>query len=1045
MYMSVPENWLESLHLAPRKGKDFIVTPEQATGLAYAHVICDALKAGVSGVFCLDGIPCAALVATPDNTPAQQQRISSLYQILWNQGEFDYFILVFPTKIVVYTLSSHPDTWDKSLRSDGEESSPTWLTTLHITRDAVKAGELISGIESGRFFEEHPKCFNASARVDATLIDDLTALRSQLLKAVTGTGRHAEILPDMTERIHAILLQMLFLRYLEDRGILTQTYIHAHGSVHCDTLHTLLKETPESFCNLLKKLDVDLNGGLFEADALWETYAGLLAQFFEGKTNFKTGQCRSFSIYQFNHIPVELLSEIYDRFFHTPQDQEKRGAYYTPRRLAVLAIEQLWELLRSELDKGKLPKVLDPACGSGIFLATLFQRMANYLGSPDWENLKNLATYLHGLDIDITAIRISAFSLSLALLNSREPKELQKRLETETHILPKLLGVSLQEKDFFLYATDIQYDYIISNPPWGPLSVEKNNHGEKWLIEQNKTKDKSLKYPESPNKERSWPFIWKSCEHLGTKGKLTLLLPSTGFYLNNTSKHLKRLLHNIHIERLIDMSDLRRVTFKKAKTPPCILCAQRVDEAQPHRFEYIAPKADLNAVRGERILLAQQDYQLLSAWTFAHDAKKVGQRAMWCSPIEHKLLYYLDTLPTLNNLLLSTAAARKQFPNLPRPDWGMGLGFQANRHDEKKRHLEELQILPRVSVEQLIPWALPQNISCKPYGKAEVRRQHYPEGFSAPHIVMPCSISERLKATWAEWDFSFNNSVLAITPPDSAIGREEGKFLTAYLNSSFVSWYMATSLGVTIYRDRFTPSLILSLPFPQPEDLPDAEQSKAARLKIIAKMDALMRQAEARQATALQAPQSFPSEQDIKILDNAIFEYLGLRPEEIAAINDYITYTKKATQPSKGSVVAVWQSSESQHWEVYCSWLSKALTVPMSDKKIRACATPCAQSRDIVVVQIEQQDASHAICHALQNNQVPHLQDLTPELLQVFEHHLGGNIYLQRDVMIFENNKIYLVKPRQLRFWLTGIAYTDADRIIAHLLEVGQKAGALYE
>jgi hypothetical protein len=572
------------------------------------------------------------------------------------------------------------------------------------------------------------------------------------------------------------------------------------------------------------------------------------------------------------------------------------------------------------------------------------------------------------------------------------------------------------------------------------LSIDKGNTGEQWLVEQKE-------YPESPNKERSWPFIWRSCEHLLRGGVLALLLPATGFYLNNTGKSLKRLLHNIHLERLVDLSDLRHVAFKGVDAPPCILCARRVGEAFPHRFEYIGPKADLNAVRGERVLLSPQDYSLLPAWTFADDAKKVAQRAMWCSPIEQKLFQFFDTLPTLKDFpILETKQAREKFPGSPHPDWGMGLGFQSCKEKGKYHAIDAPPVY--ASVDTLTPWVPVREYldSSNQNRTLRVVRKNYTEGFSAPHIVMPRSLAERLKATYAEFDFSFETSLFAITVPNTPESCAEGKFLTAFLNSSFIGWYMATSLGLAVYRPRFTPSLILSLPFPKPEDLPDEEQARAARATVIGKMDDLMRQARAWPSSMLRPQQTFPADHDIEELDNAIFDYLGLRPEEVAAIRDYSKYTRKAAQPSKGSAAPdTWLPSDARHWMVYCAWLSKSLTESMSDKNMRAYASPCAYTQDIVVVQIERQHGVHGVFPTLSNAPAQPLHQLHSELLETFERHLGGNIYLQRDVLIFEKCKIYLVKPRQCRFWLTGAAYADADRIIAHLLEAGRNTGVLYE
>lgn len=1034
MHMPIPADWLDALHLAPRKGKELIVDKNQATSSPYARIICDALDAGVSGVFCVGGVPCAALVSTPGNDASSSLDVQELYKILWNQGEFDYLILLSADTASIHTFSSTPDVWcDKSFL-EGGKPSPTWLNALHVAADAIELSEVITGIESGRFLADNPERFDSSARVDATLISDLEGLRTCLLSNEGCLDTYTTEAQLVVERVHAVLLQMLFLLYLEDRGILRQAYIHAHGNAQHDTLWSLLKNAPQDFCNLLRQLDSDLNGGLFTPDTLWEKYSGLFALFLEGMTSFANGQQgRLLRLYRFDYIPVELLSEIYDRFFHAEQEKKLRGAYYTPRHLAALVVDQVWDMLRPSLDRGELPSILDPACGSGIFLATLFQRISNYLPSPTWETLKKIAKQLHGLDTDPTALRISAFSLSLALLNSREPKELQERIEKDVKILPDLLGNTLRRCDFFDYIQSDKYDCIIGNPPWGTLSTDKGNTGENWLNAQKN-------YPTSPNKERSWPFIWKGREHLSTNGVLAFLLPVSGFFLNNTTDCLQSLVHKVRIERLVDLSGMRRMLFN-AEVPACILCATRAEEATPHSFEYICPKADIYSVRGERILLAAEDYHRLTAWAFAVDAKKCTQRAMWASPIEQKLLAYLDTLPTLRDFpIRETAAARKSVSKGERPDWGMGLGFQAYKGKGKYVEIDALMTLPYLPIEKLVPWVLPFDASGDSYGEKKVRWKNYQEGFYAPHIVMPNSKGERLKATWVEWDCSFNKTFLSITVPRGDIS--EGKFLVAYLNSMLISWYMAMSLGLAAHIPKFSPSLILALPYPKNEALPNIKKSVEAKCNAINKMNLLMRNASQEQEKLITSDEPFPSQKDIAALDGYIFDYLDLRPEEMAAIKDYIEIIRPATRPNKGSKLpALWQPSTQEHWQTYCSWLSTALTLAMQDDEARALASIYAYSKDIVVVQVVQQQRSEGEFPVAPLSSPKPLQELSELSLKPFQRELGGNIYLQRCALAFENHNVYLIKPITRRFWLTGMAYADADRIIGHLMQAAYGSG----
>lgn len=1024
---------LNALGLVPGEDKNFITDPSQAANSAYSRVIVEAFNKGVSGILCFDGAPCVAIVDVEEGNISENE-LQDLYSVLWNQGAFDYLLLLYPDVVCLHTLSVVPTEWSPDGQSEAAASAPqTLLQKLHIIKDAVGLKSLISGIESGRFLRDNPKYFNTDARVDSRLIGDLNELRKLMAKAMPIENNQQA--KQVAESIHAVLLQMLFLLYLEDRGIIGEEYIHMYGNVTCSNLEQLLRKTPEDFCSLLGQLNLDLNGGLFElggSDNLWMKHASILADFLRGKTDFVRGQQgRLVRLYRFEYIPVELLSEIYDRFFHSENEKRERGAYYTPRRLASLVIDQIWDSLWQELAAGEIPQILDPACGSGIFLATLFQRMATSLPSPSWERLRQLAESLYGLDIDPTAIRISVFSLSLALLNSREPKELQRHMGTKERILPNFFGNSLECRDFFDYPEEKKFAYVLGNPPWGQArSSEKE--GEQWVKKQG--------LPPTPNRERSWPFIWKSLRHVSADGALALLLPTTGFFINKTAKNLTKLVTTSCIEKLIDLSALRSVLFAGAKTPACILLATPCLPEGPYTFEYWCPKADINSVFGGHILLAREDCHTIRAWAFSANATKITQIAMWCSPVEKKLIHYLESLPTLKKLpLLDTKEARKKFPGSLHPDWGMGMGFQKNRKAGKAKALpHSLKDIHFIDATNLSPYVEVEPLEPLPY-KNRLYDHNYIEGFTAPHIVLTGSANRknRLNATWAEFNFSYTKSLFGITVPDTPRDKETGKFLTAYLNSSFIMWYLYTTLGLAADKPRFIPSLLQLLPFPQPEDLPDCAQADRARAAVIAKMDGLMQEAARRQAATFISADSFPSEQDVAELDKLIFEYLGLSTEECEVINDFLKFTFETIRPGRtGKTPSAWEPSEKPDWDNYCQWLSKALTDPMQDQTIYAQASISYSSKDVVVVCVVQ-------CHKQIENSPKKNEDFPTDLLPCVERRLTEHIYFQRNILLFEEGSIYLIKPRQRRFWLTGSAYTDADMIIGHLLQAGFDAGEL--
>ena len=114
---------------------------------------------------------------------------------------------------------------------------------------------------------------------------------------------------------------------------------------------------------MFERLCNRFNGDLFpiggaEGD-VHESHLGLLLSFLNS-TNLETGQL-SLWPYNFEYIPIELISNIYDIFL---DNRRASGAYYTPLLLADFILEETMgdDIIRPEMT------VLDPACGSGIFL-----------------------------------------------------------------------------------------------------------------------------------------------------------------------------------------------------------------------------------------------------------------------------------------------------------------------------------------------------------------------------------------------------------------------------------------------------------------------------------------------------------------------------------------------------------------------------------------------------------------------------------------------------------------------------------------------------
>ena len=135
-------------------------------------------------------------------------------------------------------------------------------------------------------------------------------------------------------------------------------------------------------------------------------------------------------LFRFDIIQIELLSEIYEHFLEEFKEsqKEKAGQYYTPPSLVELILN---EKLKYKNETQWQFKILDPACGSGIFLVESFKRLVKrwknaHLGQQiTFSDLREiLEQNIFGIEYDRLAIRVTAFSLYLAILEHLNPRTL---------------------------------------------------------------------------------------------------------------------------------------------------------------------------------------------------------------------------------------------------------------------------------------------------------------------------------------------------------------------------------------------------------------------------------------------------------------------------------------------------------------------------------------------------------------------------------------------------------------------------------------------
>ena len=354
--------------------------------------------------------------------------------------------------------------------------------------------------------------------------------------------------------VFSLIGRALFFRFLRDRNIIKDNECqkiapHASSLDECfadaRNLFATSKWLNETFNGNFLPLSQD--GGLDYFKQLDRHVFDELNAIAKGYESSSNGiyQYRLFNIYDFAHIPVGLLSQVYEKFAskHDPT-AKATSVHYTPRNIAATLVEEVFDGLQDAHNA----RVLDPSCGAGVFLVLAFHKLYEERWKkegkrPKTQAIRNiLERQLTGFDISDPALKLAALSLYLTAIeldpNPSPPdklrfKDLQKttlhnaRKKAAPHDRP--IEGSLAPS--FGAQFDGQFDIVIGNPPWTPIEKKYNDlaasfqHISKEVIKRKGHESLAIKYS-NPDNNPDLPFLWKATEWAKPGGRIAMVLPA---------------------------------------------------------------------------------------------------------------------------------------------------------------------------------------------------------------------------------------------------------------------------------------------------------------------------------------------------------------------------------------------------------------------------------------------------------------------------------------------------------------------------------------
>jgi len=169
--------------------------------------------------------------------------------------------------------------------------------------------------------------------------------------------------------------------------------------------------------------------------------------------------------YDLKNVDEDFFKEIYEEIVERSQ-RHRLGEYYTPEWLAELTIK---EALQYFNNTEKIPKILDPACGSGTFLQGAIKILKRKLEGKE-NALETILRSVVGVDINPLAIIIARANYILAL------GELLKAGINVPVFLADSIKIPKPEREIYHNVPCLKYKVDKEHVILVPLRVARNRH-----------------------------------------------------------------------------------------------------------------------------------------------------------------------------------------------------------------------------------------------------------------------------------------------------------------------------------------------------------------------------------------------------------------------------------------------------------------------------------------------------------------------------------------------------------------------------------------
>jgi len=903
-----------------------------------------------------------------------EDKLAHIHRDLWSHSRVPMFIVIGKTHVKIFDTREPVEVTG----NNGEIIRNRIFDTVKYSDDAIKQYSRTM-FDSGIFWEtENARGhFLESKSAYQDLINELKKIRNKFTEKLNKN--------DVKEvkAFNKLLVFSILVKYLEERGgLFAKDFFKKIGAEnYCDALRK------GNVFKLFSELSRHFNGRIFEwtqeEEEIINSKADLyaLAGFLSADVDTDTGQGFFWRRYSFNHLPVELISTVYETFL-----SENDDAVFTPEFLVNTLLDEA--MPQSDYEKTTF-KTIDVSCGSGIFLVGAFKRLAQRhrykhfqekgeleVAKPD-ALLQIIKDNIFGVDIEDESIRLTVFSLCLALCDELKPEQIWTELKFD-----KTFKTNFQTRNFFEYLEENEsklgtWDLVIGNPPFNGLTIEKDKDdgyfgkfsgkqskkvGSRKKFKLNDEIIEKYKRQVYPDNQIALMFLDQAPRLLKKNGLVCLILPSAPLLYNNSSKFREEFFPKHQVLQILDFTNLDSVLFGKANVPTVALFAMKKSPEKEKPVLHVTIRRTKTVEEKIFFEVDKYDFHFISH----HDA--INNKHIWkCN------LLGGGRLNNLVNRLSNIDRTIEKFINDKK--WIVGAGYitSSNRNFDKAEFITGKRYLPSKA------------FTDKGFDKSQIEIEHAQfferprtkELFTPPLMLVKENIGkEKIPVDMSDEYLPFRQTIVGIASPSEDLPtlRNFYQDFKKYNNVSRL-FASATSNVYLVSRGSFLPKQdIMNLPYP--EDKGELNFSFAEQILC---EDALKYYSEIKAKSS-----------NAKFNDNA-------QRNDLESFGRVFTKALNSIyeQPDK-----CFSLKKIYDWNEYF-------------------ITEFSYGKSIDEPKFEEVD------------------EPTESIKSLIETQLGRNFSLIKVVRINEKNKFSFIKPKALRYWLRSIALRDADETFSDLIKAG--------